>query len=246
MGCGTARFRSPKVISKIELDYPLTAQIQRMEGDVLVGVFVNKDGKPEETNLVESSGHPELDDAALAYVKKLDFQPACVDEKAIGAWTRLLMRYRLDKVYFEKEKWLNTVLELQSQIATEKDSIKLENDYRKYYTQLLALSEFARVDKNPEINRTIQHTLSKSVRDRWQPLWDSIAAPFTAFDDFLFRYPACSYSNRVTDDLLLLLVEAEHTVRASAIKSTHFALRSSGFIDLLDKRVTELKSTIKE
>jgi TonB family protein len=241
MACGTARFRSPKVISEMKLEYPLSAQLQHIEGDVLVGVFVNKDGTPGEAKLIESSGHPELDEAALVYVKKAQFEPGLIDEKPVGSWTKLILRYRLDKVYFEKEKWLNQILDLQHQAEAEHDSAKLENIYRQFYISFAGLVEYIKVHDTPEINRTIQHVLSRPVRDRWHMFWDTLAAPFAVYDDFLYRYHSATYGNKMEQDLLQLLVDAQYKIRANSITSSRLNRQSSELINILENRIQEIQ-----
>jgi TonB family protein len=245
VACGTGRFRSPKVISEMQLEYPLTAQMQRIEGDVLVGVFVGKDGKSQQTKLLESSGHTELDEAALVFAEKINFEPASIDEKPVGSWTKLILRYRLDKVYFEKEKWLNQILDLQSQADAEKDSTKLEGIYRKLYIYFAGLVEYIKVHDTPEINRTIQHVLSRPVYARWQPVWDLVAAPFAVYDDFLSRYPSSTYKNKMEEELVRLLVEAEYKIRVNAIKSARINRKSTELVNILEKRVQEIQKTVE-
>ena len=105
LGCGTTRFRSPKVISDKKLSYPLSAQINKIEGSVVVGVFVSKRGKPVDIRLFQSSDSKDLDNAALKFAKETKFEPAVLDGQPIGAWTKLILRYKLSEVYFEEDKW---------------------------------------------------------------------------------------------------------------------------------------------
>lgn len=58
--------------------YPLALYQQRISGTVLLRLFVDETGavKPESTKVLESSGYPALDSAALAAVPKLHYAPA--------------------------------------------------------------------------------------------------------------------------------------------------------------------------
>ena len=246
LACATSRYKPPRVISNNKLEYPLTAQLERIEGDVLVGVFVNKEGQPEEIELIESSGHKELDEAALLFVKKVDFSPARLDEKSISSWTRLVLRYRLSEVIFNKEDWLAKVEHLNQQASEEPDSAKHELILQDLYTDYLALVEYADLNDDPAINQTIKLVLSKSVRNRWYAFWDYIPAPFVVFDDFIERYPKSPLTSRVNEDLIRQLVDAEYKIRIKALKSRRFATKSAELIQMLEEKLDELQNAVRE
>lgn len=58
--------------------YPLPLYVRRVEGNVLLRLHVSSGGMvvPDSTRLVESSGHPALDSAALTGTRQLRFRPA--------------------------------------------------------------------------------------------------------------------------------------------------------------------------
>ena len=58
--------------------YPVTLYEQKIQGNVLLRLFVASDGLvvPESTRIIEPSGHPALDAAALAGVSQLRFRAA--------------------------------------------------------------------------------------------------------------------------------------------------------------------------
>ena len=57
-------------------EYPDIAQERGWEGKVLLRVNVQADGKPSSVSVAKSSGHKELDDAAVKTVKQWSFVPA--------------------------------------------------------------------------------------------------------------------------------------------------------------------------
>ena len=66
--------------------YPRRAQRLGLAGTVTLQVLVGIDGQPLEVNVVQSSGHRELDEAARAQVlKRWSFRPATRDGVAIQA-----------------------------------------------------------------------------------------------------------------------------------------------------------------
>lgn len=58
--------------------YPPALYDQRIEGDVVLRLFVDSTGRvhPESTRVAESSGYPALDSAALTGAAQLRFAPA--------------------------------------------------------------------------------------------------------------------------------------------------------------------------
>ncbi len=60
------------------IQYPPRLYDQRVEGDVVLRLFVDSTGRlvPESSRVAESSGYPALDSAALAGAKRLRFAPA--------------------------------------------------------------------------------------------------------------------------------------------------------------------------
>lgn len=242
LGCGTTRFRSPKVISDKKLDYPLSAQINKIEGSVVVGVFVSKEGQPAEVRLFQSSGSKDLDNAALKFARETQFEPALLDGKPIGAWTKLILRYKLSEVYFEEERWLSNVLLLQGRAVTEKDSVKREAILKTLYTKYVGLVNYVnRREYDVEINYSISRTLSKMMRQRYKPFMKVIPITFAVFDDFLEKYPDSPIAARAREDLLQQLVEGEYRIRLRALKSSSFTRKTLPLIDYLESRIKELQ-----
>ena len=60
------------------VSYPPALYDRRIEGDVLLRLFVDSTGAvvPESTRVLESSGYPALDSAALAGARDLRYAPA--------------------------------------------------------------------------------------------------------------------------------------------------------------------------
>jgi TonB family protein len=60
------------------VSYPPALFDQRIEGDVLLRLFVDSTGAvvPDSTRVVETSGYPALDSAALAGARELRYAPA--------------------------------------------------------------------------------------------------------------------------------------------------------------------------
>jgi protein TonB len=75
--------------------YPAAARRAGEEGLVLVRARVLADGSVAEVELAQSSGHAQLDDAALSAVAGWRFQPALRDGRAVAQGIELPIRFRL-------------------------------------------------------------------------------------------------------------------------------------------------------
>ncbi|HXI20140.1 MAG TPA: energy transducer TonB [Gemmatimonadales bacterium] len=74
------RAEDPPVVINPEspVEYPPALFARGIEGNVVLHLFVDESGRlaPESTRVVESSGYPALDSAALAGVSRFRFAPA--------------------------------------------------------------------------------------------------------------------------------------------------------------------------
>jgi TonB family protein len=241
---GPHRLKPPRVASEIKLDYPLSAQMKKIEGEVGIAVFVNPKGEAEEVNLVLSSGYAELDEAAVQFSRGVKFEPGTLDDRPVGAWTRLLLRYNLTEVVFQKERWLTDVRDLQEQLA-KADSSKRDNLLRRLYTQYIGLLNYAEEISELEINTYVRMVISKESVRRWQPFWDQYAAAFILLDDFLFRYPQSSLDGQANEDLIRKLLDMEFQIRIRAIRSNRAARSSGVLIELIEARLKTLQGSIQ-
>ena len=79
MGEGSGRgvpVTPPRVVSASQPKYPSSARNAGIEGVVGVKMLVSADGRVEEATVVRSSGHADLDEAAVTAVYKWRFSPA--------------------------------------------------------------------------------------------------------------------------------------------------------------------------
>ena len=84
----------PVAIEKVPPDYPERARFKNVEGTVLVQALIGKDGRVRDTKVVRSI--PELDDAAVAAVKRWRFKPARSKEGPVAVWVAIPVRFRLN------------------------------------------------------------------------------------------------------------------------------------------------------
>jgi protein TonB len=78
------------------LTYPAVSRRIREEGDVLLRVLVNAAGSADQVELVTSSGHARLDEAARESVRRWKFVPAKRGEQPVPAWVLVPISFRLE------------------------------------------------------------------------------------------------------------------------------------------------------
>ncbi|MFL1388425.1 energy transducer TonB [Pseudomonas tritici] len=76
-------------------EYPSLAQRRGWEGTVLLRVHVLASGKPGEIQVQKSSGRQQLDDAALAAVKRWSFVPAKQGDVAQDGWVSVPIDFKI-------------------------------------------------------------------------------------------------------------------------------------------------------
>lgn len=75
--------------------YPKDALHARIQGTVLLVVELTASGKPSSVKIVRSSGHPQLDQAALQAVQGWTFQPALMAGHPVNAQVEVPVRFAL-------------------------------------------------------------------------------------------------------------------------------------------------------
>jgi TonB family protein len=90
----------PILITKTQLIYPLEALLNNVEGDVIVNMFINKNGDVSKTRINSTSGSAILDSAAARYSYNLKFTPAYKNGKPGVIWVSMKYRYSIvDKAH---------------------------------------------------------------------------------------------------------------------------------------------------
>lgn len=82
----------------LKLRYPPSSVRAREEGQVLLNVLVDADGRAQRVEIARGSGHAALDAAAREAVLRARFKPVLRDGVAIAAWGVVPIRFRLDEV----------------------------------------------------------------------------------------------------------------------------------------------------
>ena len=86
----------PVALNRITPRYPRAARRKGHEGSVTVEIRVSEDGGVSDAKIVATSGHAELDRAALAAVGTARFAPATEDGAAVSGLLRLTFEFKLE------------------------------------------------------------------------------------------------------------------------------------------------------
>jgi periplasmic protein TonB len=85
-----------KVNRRVDPVYPAGSRRDGEEGTGLFRVLVDERGRPIDVQVMQSSGFPRLDEAALAAIRKWSFSPAMQSGTAVKSWTRVSVAFRLE------------------------------------------------------------------------------------------------------------------------------------------------------
>ena len=85
----------PKPRRKIKPRYPSGARRRGEEGSVTLNVRINASGRAVDVEITQSSGFPELDQAAKHAVQKARFAPGTIDDRAVESQAGLTIIFKL-------------------------------------------------------------------------------------------------------------------------------------------------------
>ena len=75
--------------------YPLVSRKLEEQGTVLLHILVKADGRAGEVRLSRSSGHPLLDESAIAAARDWRFRPAEVNRQPVAEWYQVAIPFNL-------------------------------------------------------------------------------------------------------------------------------------------------------
>ena len=85
----------PRPLKTIRPDYPVAARKRGVEGDVTLELNITEKGRVSAAKVVESSGHDDLDAAAVRAATKAQFVPAKAGKNAVSSIARITISFRL-------------------------------------------------------------------------------------------------------------------------------------------------------
>ncbi|MBU8934610.1 MAG: TonB family protein [candidate division Zixibacteria bacterium] len=85
----------PRILHKVQPEYPQLAEQGGIVGTVWVGSFVDEEGEVVRARVLKSSGHESLDIAAVKAAYQYLFAPATAEGKPIGTWVSYKVEFTL-------------------------------------------------------------------------------------------------------------------------------------------------------
>ena len=90
LGLADAPLRAPtRIDSGPPFQFPAGAWQEGLEGTTVLKLLISQQGTVDSTMVLESSGHPSLDSAAIAQASVLRFEPAEQGGEPVQVWGRL-------------------------------------------------------------------------------------------------------------------------------------------------------------
>lgn len=85
----------PAIIKQVKPQYPPIAYSNKIEGQVVVAILVDTDGKVLDTKVVKSSNEI-FNEEAVAAVKQWNFKPAILNKKPVKFWYNAPIVFKLE------------------------------------------------------------------------------------------------------------------------------------------------------
>jgi protein TonB len=102
LGVRSGAFRVPVMQNaQPPFDYPNQAWNARIGGQTRLRIHIATDGTVDSAYVLESSGYPVLDSAALAGARRLRYRPARQGDRPVAVWAVLPVRYPLPEEVHE-------------------------------------------------------------------------------------------------------------------------------------------------
>lgn len=87
------RLRAPRLLQRVEPEYPLLALRAGIEGDVLLDAVLGADGRVAQVTVLR--GHPALAAAAAAAVRQWVYEPTYLNDKPVPVALEIVVQFRL-------------------------------------------------------------------------------------------------------------------------------------------------------
>jgi TonB family protein len=94
---GRLPYRRPELMMLVPPVYPKDAEKKGIEGTVGLRVLVTKKGTVDKVEVETSSGHDQMDQAAIKAARKTRFRPAVKDGQRVAMWINYPIQFALSK-----------------------------------------------------------------------------------------------------------------------------------------------------
>lgn len=84
-----------EVMQALEAAYPAALRAERIGGTARVWFFIDENGRVGDTRIESSSGHPEIDEAALEVASIMEFTPALNRDQPVPVWVAFPITFQV-------------------------------------------------------------------------------------------------------------------------------------------------------
>ena len=84
-------------LEPLQVEYPRLSKRLGETGMVMLRIFIDEAGRVREAQVSRTSGHPRLDDAAMAAVQKARFKPPSENGQALSGYAQVPVEFQLEK-----------------------------------------------------------------------------------------------------------------------------------------------------
>lgn len=179
----------PVLIHQPVLIYPEKAELNGIEGQVTIYLYVNDSGKVVETKITSSSGSDLLDSAAAIYVRKMVFKPAQRENKNTGVWISYKIHYTL---YPSDESFsINTFLQTYPQnlnVIASASGTEREQSWQTLIDEIETYAGYSIEHPQFNYNFRLADILTQITIDKWKKYFAYWPLTFILYDDLMTRF----------------------------------------------------------
>jgi periplasmic protein TonB len=88
---------SVQYLEPLQVEYPRLSKRLGEAGVVMLRIFIDEAGRVRDAQVIRTSGHPRLDDAAMAAVQKARFKPPSENGQAVSGYAQVPVDFQLEK-----------------------------------------------------------------------------------------------------------------------------------------------------
>ena len=88
---------SVEYLEPLQVEYPRLSKRLGETGIVMLRIFIDEAGRVRDAQVGRTSGHPRLDDAAMAAVQKARFKPPTVNGQAVSGYAQVPVDFQLER-----------------------------------------------------------------------------------------------------------------------------------------------------
>ncbi|MFC1543416.1 energy transducer TonB [Candidatus Neomarinimicrobiota bacterium] len=247
ISCAAPKLITPGYVPpKILLDsfitfYPSEAYLEKMEGKVILLMYIEKNGYVGKAAITSSSGYDILDSTALSIARTVRLSPGLINGEPAEFWMTWPIIFRLSSApifTIDLEEWRQTAHDLQV-TAVEGSFMKRIMAQDNLLGQYLKVSKLMAENHSIIPNKTIMELVASPIRDFWIEYQDVWPLEFVLFQDFIYRFPDSWFIPRAKTMHVDYMRNEIAQLREASMARSPIALRRRLLLDELTRFLGE-------